>query len=760
MLPKQKEVQMFIRVSVLIMIFFAVVGCSLNRGMTLQEASGQAATSSETASESISVKDASIPRSENSKVVAVSTPFGEIYQKKPEVESAEPEKEKEDIPDVSPVLAESTTAGVEDSVTEKPAATFQRDAASKGATKEEASDDIQLNFDNADLYEVIRTMAEMLNINYILDNSIQGTVTINSSGGLKSEDLWPVFFQILEANGLTAVREGNLYKIAPLKDAPRLPILSRYGRNAEDLQPTERVVMQIIPLRYAASSEMVKVLKEFISSDGTIISHESSNTLLIVDKGINILKAIRLVEVFDNNYFNEKLHRFFFLSNADATEVTSLLTKTLAVYSRNDKTAYEIIPITRLNALLVLSKNEAVFSKVEALLKAMDSVNSTAQKKIYVYAVKNGAAAELGELLEKIFGGEGVGSNGPGRSSEEKEGEVSAKDAETPPASPSTPFGNISTPSSAAKAEESITGTTPGEGTGTLSAEIKITPDEVRNSLIIEATPADYRIVENILEKLDVMPRQVLIEMTFAEVTLDDSLSLGVEWKYVDGEGDVSGNTLATINSGSGLRYVVGQTDRWTAELQALAENSQLNIIAAPSILASDNKEAQIDIADEIPVVSSTYENTQSDIVTTNVQYRNTGLILKVTPHINENGMVSMDIDQEISEVADNTFDVAGIAYPSFSKRTVATSLAVKHQQTIVIGGLMKETKRVLKAGVPGLKEIPVFGFLFGKDSNKTSKRELIILITPHVIVNLADIDDITSEVKTRLDQARQNMSR
>ncbi|RZB38049.1 MAG: general secretion pathway protein D [Desulfobacteraceae bacterium Eth-SRB2] len=603
---------------------------------------------------------------------------------------------------------------------------------------------IVLNFDDANLYEVIRTLAELLNINYIVDPNVRGKVTIHTAGALRKSDLFPVFFQILEANGLTALKEGSLYKITGLKDAPRLPILSRHGRKGEGLPPGQRVIMQIIPLKHISAAEITKLLTPFVSSQGTIISHDPSNTLLIVDKGINILKVLRLVDVFDIDLFEKVTHQFYTLNYMDAEEMVTLLNDILSSYDQAERADMKLIAINRLNMLLAVSQNLRLFKKIEEFIKTLDIPSEMTQPKIYVYSVKNGKADELTDLLNQIFSKDSGSDKRSGA-------DTSKTDEKTKPKASSNPFAMKPVKSKGNKKGATYEA---GEatGSGTLKEEIKVTADAIRNALVIEAVPSDYRIIENILNRLDVLPRQVLIEVIIAEISLDESTELGVEWSYLKGSGDLSTSLLSASMGSSGLQYLIGQTDRWTHALSTLASENKVNILSSPSVLASDNIEARINISTEVPVVSSTYALTESDLVSTNIQYRSTGVILTVTPHINENGLVSMEISQEVSEQSENV-QAGGESYPSFFERSVNTSLTVKHNQTIVMGGLIKENKSDGRTGVPILNRIPILGFLFGKKSASISKAELIILITPRVITSLEDVDAVTEEFKKKVQQ-------
>jgi len=596
---------------------------------------------------------------------------------------------------------------------------------------------------------VIRTIAELLNINYIVDPGVKGKVTIHTAGGLRKEDLFPVFFQILEVNGLTAVKVGSLYKIVGLKDAPRMPITANFGSQGEDVPPGERVIIQIIPLKFISAQEMTKMLTPFISGGGVIISGGVSNTLLVVDKGINILKILRLVEAFDVNVFEKFNHRFYHLEYLDAEETVETLTDIIDSYGDAAKDIVNIIAIKRLNDLLVISSNPQVFERVEVFIRQLDTPSEDIDPKIYVYSVRNGEADNLGDLLNQVF---------TQKSSAKEKEDQTKKKAKTPLSS--NPLSRAAKIAKARKALEKakkskktvVSGKMDSVGSGTLRGEINITVDEIRNTLIIEAIPADYRVIENILKQVDVLPRQVLIEVTIAEITLDKSTEMGIEWTYVKGDGNLSTSLLDASLGSAGFKYTIGMADRWTSALSFLASNDKVDILSAPSVLASDNKEAKIEISKEIPVASSEYTYTSSEdpLLETSIEYRDTGVILAVTPHINERGLVTMEVSQEVSELS-TYVNVGSSEYPSFTKRIVETSLTVKHAQTIVIGGIIQETISDESSGAPWLIDIPIIRYLFGKETKKVTKTELIILITPHVIISLEDVDAVTEEFKSKV---------
>ncbi len=614
--------------------------------------------------------------------------------------------------------------------------------------------EVDFNFDDADLYEVIRVIAELLNLNYIVDANIQGKVTIHTSRKIRKSDLFPIFSQILETNGLAAVKEGALYRIVPFKDASRLPITARLGELRGEVPPGEKIVLEIIPLRYVSAAEMSKLLTPFVSAGGTIISHGESNTLLIVDKWMNVLKALRLVEAFDADLFERYGHRFYPLEHFDAEEMVKILGEVFLPYASGAKQDPKFVAISRLNTVLAISTNPRVFERAEAFIRQMDVPSQEAEPQIYVYFVKNGKADQLSTLLKAIFKDRGK-SKEAAKSAAPREfanplsrESVQQKQAQEKQAKPEGQPNPAETGGASAP-----------EAPGSLRSEVNITADEVRNALIIEATPRDYRIVEKILGRLDVLPRQVLIEVIVAEITLDDRTELGIEWTYTKGAEVGSGLLSASVGE-SGLNFAVGLADRVKGIISALASENKVNILSSPTVLASDNKEAKIDVSTEVPVASSQFRYTTGEepLTETSIQYRDTGVLLTVTPHINERGLVTMDINQEVSEQTETNVKVGGQDYPSFFKRSVNTSLTVGHGQTIVIGGLIKETRSGGASGLPWLINVPVIRYLFGKEKQTLSKTELIILITPRVISSLEEVDSVTEEFKSKVGRVTERL--
>ncbi|MCJ8499379.1 secretin N-terminal domain-containing protein [Desulfatitalea alkaliphila] len=603
---------------------------------------------------------------------------------------------------------------------------------------------ITLNFDDADIYEVIRTMTSLLGINYIVDPGVRGRVTIQTAGAIRPDELFGVFYQILEANGLTAIEEGPVYRITTLKDAARLPLKTHHGTDHTPLPPGRRIVMQIIPLNNILAAEMTKLLTPFVSADGTIIADADTNTLLLVDRDSNIEKALQLVETFDIDLYEGVRYHFFRIDHVYVNDIVPVIESAMAAFPAGFRSEVKLIPIERINTLLVMARQQRQFDRVKDLLFKLDTPSEGTQSQIFIYSVQNGEADDLAGLLDRTFSKTAV----QGQGEKPKEETVRRTDP--------NPFLRAEERPAEAN-QETVPVLESGALPGTLRGDIRIVPDTARNLLIIEALPTDWPMIQAVLARLDILARQVLIEAMIAEIRLDDRTELGLEFQYVEGPGWMSTTLLGAATGVGGLQYMIGQTNRWNATLSALAKKEKINVLSSPTLLASNGKEARIEIADEVPVASAQFRyggGTEPPVTQTSIDYRTTGIILNVTPHINENGMVTMDIRQEVSQQAGNV-TVGDQSYPSFFKRSVNTNLTVGHNQTIVLGGLIREDEERTRTGVPFLSRIPLLGFLFGKDVRSGVKTELIILITPRVIVHLGDVDAITDDFSQKVKRIR-----
>ena len=607
---------------------------------------------------------------------------------------------------------------------------------------------IVFNFDNADLYEVIRVMAEVMKINYVIDPRVKGVVNIRTAGQIQPDEVFSIFQTILKLNGAIAVRKENLYEIVPFGEAKKLFVPPTDRIEPQKSVPEGRYTIQIIPLKYIPVSEVSKILKPFLSDGADIVEHPPHNILIIGDVASNIQKALDMISLFDLDIFTDLRIRIYPILNADVTEIAKEMERIFSSFEVSTKSARGVgitfTPITRINSLLVVSSIPNIFEKVEGWLKTLDKVPEEGTKvSVFVYYVQNAKAKDLADVLKQTFVG-----------IKEKK--------EKPPTPEPTPRGVKPTPPSTPPAP------TREEAPPVPEGEINIVVDETNNALVIKAYPRDYRIILETIKKLDIYPRQVLIEVLLAEITLDDETRYGLEFlKLLDTASH--GRYQQTFEfgpasvSGIGIKYsIVEAAGRFSAAIKAAAKDERLNVISSPHILASNNKEAKIQIGVSQPVLTTTYTTTATattNVVEGTIEYKDVGIIITVIPRISDGGLVTMEITIEDSKV-DTTALGSLQNIPVFTKRTAKTVLSVLEGQTIVIGGLMEDSKSTKRSGIPLLNRIPLLGPLFGVREYGKNKKEMILLMTPHIITDHLQSRAVTEEFKEKVEGLRRELEK
>jgi general secretion pathway protein D len=622
------------------------------------------------------------------------------------------------------------------------------------------------NFDNADIYEVIRVMTEILRINYLIDPRVKGTVNIHTTGQLPAEEVFPIFQSILRLNGATAVKKDGLYEIVPLSDAKKTYVSPTTIRGGTKLPLEEKYTIQIVSLKYIPATEASKLIKPFLSDGADIVEHPPHNILIISDVASNIKKSLDILALFDIDIFTSMRVRIYPILNADVTEVAKEMERIFSSFEVSTKSARGVgitfTPITRINSLLVISSIPNIFEKVEGWLKELDKIPGEGSKlSVFVYYVQNAKAKDLAEVLKEVF--------------------VKAKEKKTEKAV--TPA--EATPRGARPAPAPAPPPTPAkeEAGGVPEGEINIVVDETTNSLIIKAFHRDYRAILETVKKLDIYPKQVLIETLLAEITLDDTNKLGVEWaqffkggeaqqRFSFGTTPSTGTTTMSLADaaaalpGAGtFRYSIEIGRRLSAAISAAATENRLKIISSPHILASNNKEAKIQVGSSQPILTNTYttpgvtSTTGSGVVEGTIEYKDIGIILTITPRVSDGGLITLELQIEKSDVNAKALPLGNLQnVPVFTKKTAKTILSVLEGQTVVIGGLIEDSKNVTKSGIPLLSKIPLLGALFGFQTYEKIRTELILLLTPHIITDQITSDAVTREFKEKVEGIRKQL--
>ena len=606
---------------------------------------------------------------------------------------------------------------------------------------------ISLRFDNSDIYPVIRIITEALGLNYVIDPRVKGTVNLITSGDLRRSDLLPILETILKMNGATMVRVGNLYNIIPSDQGIRTPLEVQDSRLP--VAPDDQIVLYILRMKYVPGSEMSRLLAPYLSEGASIVVNETGNVLLLADRRSNLRKLLEIVDIFDSNAFEHERVRLIALKNTSARNLTVDLQTIFAGYALSDKaTAIRFVPIERLNSVLVVTPNEAVFPEIERWIERLDQQPPPSASRNFVYRVRNGKAADIQRVLAELYL-----YTSPSASAVPPTGVA--------PAAPSGPSGAPPTPSPAPAQQG------PGSLSSLTSAQeqVRIITDEVNNQLVIQASPSQYAEIERTLQQLDVVGRQVLIDAQIYEVVLSHDLSLGIS-AFLQNRATVNPQTTGSFgSSGVGPPSLtvqtfafVGRNRELLAFLNAQENRSRVRTLSAPSVLVRDNAQAQFQVGAEIPVpTSSSITPVQSggtNLFAQTINFRDTGVILRVKPQIGDGGRVSLEISQEVSQAGANT--TSSIVAPVIGKSAVQSTIAVQDGETIALSGFIRENTDSTRNRIPLLGDIPGVGVLFGNTSRSTTRTELIVLITPHVIRSDQEANAATDELKTRLKEVRQ----
>jgi general secretion pathway protein D len=625
---------------------------------------------------------------------------------------------------------------------------------------------VVFNFDNADLYEVIRVMGEIMKMSYIIDPRVKGIVNIHTSGQISTENIFPIFQSILRLNGATAVKKDGVYEIVPMIDAKKLPIPPSTTRDPGKPPLEEKYSIQIVSLKYIPVTEVSKMIKPFLSDGADIVEHPPHNILIIGDLASNVKKSVDIINLFDLDIFTDLRVRIYPLLNSDVNEVAKEMERIFASFEVSTKSGRGVgitfTPITRINSLLAVSSIPNIFEKVEGWLKELDKIPTEGTKySVFVYYLQNAKAKDLAEVLKQVFG-------------PTKDKKAEFKDKVTTPEYPR----GVKPPPTTPPKEEG--GTVP-EG------EINIVVDEANNALVVRAFARDYKTILETVKKLDIYPRQVLIEVLMADILLKDDTEYGIDFvEYLD-----KGKFRQNINfgpftslgkAGPGLTYsIVEESGRFSAAIKAAAALGRLKILTSPHLLASNNKEAKIQIGTSEPILTNTYTSTgvgtavtPTGFVEGTIEYKDIGTILSVTPRISDGGLVAMELSIEESSldqrqlgrkattlaVGDVAAATSSFLVPAFNKTTAKTILSIKDGQTIAIGGLIRNTKGSSRRGLPILNNLPIIGFLFGADAASYERRELIILLTPHIIADEVQSKTVTDEFKERVEGLKKELEK
>jgi general secretion pathway protein D len=588
---------------------------------------------------------------------------------------------------------------------------------------------IVLNFSDVDISTMVKFISDLTGKNFILDERVKGKISVYSPSKLSVDEAFSVFTSVLDLKGFTVVQVGRIYKIVPTTVAKQSGMKLFSGSERQPVN--EGYVARVIALDRIPSQEAATFLQPVVSKDGYVASFGPANMLLVVDSALNIQKVLDIIKTIDSDMRRDGAE-LVFLKHASADNVADIVREWIFGRDRSNKSGVQtiqsqtrgqatsvgglLVSDTRLNAVIIFG-NDKDKAEIKEFIAMVDVVPPTSSSKINVYYLENADATDVGKVLESMI-----------------KGTTTTSSAQTGIAQQQVAF----------------------EG-----SRISVTPDKATNSLVIMASPADYQNLLQVIQKLDRRRRQVFVKALIAEVSLDKvrdiGLQLGVGGAGTDGTiaaagvldpfnfiGASNAQQQAVVKILSGLANNVN----FSGVLKLLDENGAVNVLSSPNILTSDNKEAEIFVGENIPLLTST-TLASSGLSQQSIERKDTGITLKITPQITEGEYIKLDIYQEISAVKNSKGEATDLVT---TKRSAKTSVVVKDTDSVVIGGLIQNRDEENIQKIPILGDIPLLGYLFKTKSTQRTKTNLIILLTPRIIRSAADMAAVSDHQKRQFE--------
>jgi len=577
---------------------------------------------------------------------------------------------------------------------------------------------VSVNFEQADIRAVIKTVSDITGINFIIDEKITGTVTVLSPTKLRLDELYHFLESILEVKGFAAIPTGDHVKIVARADASKKNLLIRIGSDPAQIPQNDTIVTQIIPLKYANTGEIGTILTPRLPTSAEMAIYNRTNTIIITDTSANIYNLVKIIRQLDVPGAKEE-HVIIPLKYASAQALSEQITEIMEQDTGRSQggaktsgapslSSTQIKADPRTNALVVVA-NKHDIEIIEGLVQQLDIERPVGAYNVYVVHLDNADAKETAESLSLAF------TNLKG----DEQGNV-------PP--------------------------------------VKITQYEGTSSLIINASAQDYKVISEIISKLDIEREQVLVELFIVEVSEDSLQEIGVDWASLDGA--VADNLRGFGQTDFGIRsnYTAGELGglaigafreiggnvKIGAILNALETDSNVNILSRPNILTSNHSKADILVGDNIPYVTQsriTESDPSTPTVIKTIDYKDVGVSMSITPHINHKQKVRLEISSEFTQVIDGVTGLSADT-PTTATRKLNTVISIASGETVVIGGLIRDDKITTEQKIPLLGDIPIAGNLFKFKRDRLQKTNLLLFITPYVLSSQSDIDAITQKKK------------
>jgi general secretion pathway protein D len=594
---------------------------------------------------------------------------------------------------------------------------------------------IYVNFDQVDIRVMLKTITDITGINFIVDDSIRGTVTMMSPTKIRLGEIYEVLESILDVQGYAAVPagSGNLVKIVPRAEAVKRNLQVRIGSNPSEIPKNDSLVTQIIRLKYADATEVSQIVKPLLTTGLHMATYPRTNSILVTDTSSNIHHIAKIIHNLDVPGSQEQV-TLIGLSYASAEmlseQITRIMDKSKAVSSQPGRsrtiptieTGIKILPDVRTNSLIVVA-NAQDTDTIERLAKQLDTQRPRGTNNVHVVYLRNAQATDTALSL------------------------------------------------TGALANMRIAGAIEG------AQNVQVTADEGTNALIITASAQDFEVIAEIIEKLDIVREQVLVEMLIMEVSEDSLKEIGIDWATLDEAVVNSVRFFGATNFGPRVDFVSGDLEglavgmwkgagtdaRIGAILHALQKQSDVNILSTPHITTSNHNKAKIIVGENRAFTMQSRITEATDPITPTViktfEYKDVGISLELTPHISQDGFVRLEINSEFTKLIEDV-TAPSTDTPTTAKRQAETIVSMNSGSTVVIGGLIRDDKTTIEKKIPLVGDIPLVGGLFRYQKDQLQKTNLLIFITPYILSSQEDLEQITEKKKQEIAPALEELEK
>lgn len=591
------------------------------------------------------------------------------------------------------------------------------------AASKQGGESYTFAFRDAELSQVAQEVLGAAGVPFAIDPAVTGRISFRIEQRLTREQLLAAFEAVLEANGVALVRNGDILTVTPQAKAKSSAGVRRSGEQSRG----GGYEVVAVPLSYAQPSEVAKALEAISSSSGVVYTNDKLGLLLLGGSGSQMKSTMDTLKIFDQSGFEDSKIRWFELSQAQAQTVASELDR---IVQGAGLVGVTIVPLRRLNGIIVFARSGQAITELAKWVTRLDTPGREAMSSLWVYHPRATSAEDLAKTLNSVMGFQSASQT--------------SASAEVPGSAP--PAGVTSALSGTTSiAQTSVGGT---------DDQVRIGVDKPSNTLIIFAPPGRWMQLQRILSEIDRTPRQILIEASILEVTLNRDFEFGVDWSVLSKDVEIT-----SINSGGGIGpsspglSVTFLSNNIDAAVHALGARTAVEVVSAPKIIALDSRTARLQVGDQVPVVTQAAQsrNDSNAALVNTVEYRSTGIILNVTPRVTGDNQLVLEVSQEVSSVAKTA--TSGIDSPTIQQRRFESALVLHDGGTVALGGLISTTRSTGSTGVPWLKEIPAVGQLFKTQSKNRGRSELIVLLSARIIGDRTTSDSVMNNLMSDMQE-------